>query len=247
VRIRSFRVIDVRTIETILPLDVPQYREPGLLTPVPPHSSWVRSFHWLESLLAMLATALICAIVAMVGLGVYVSGGPGDAIGDGMIIVGWAVLIGYELRLLYRIVRFYHKRLYPLPLLYAVAQPVRSSHPLRYLAATSWLVHALVGILAFTWLKLWIDFALAGPDLLQRWLGLAVDLMVLIAGAHACVMFILLALREAGAGSDVIQRAWSARFMIDLLIVGIAYIMSPVFTHWIIELVRLGYLAGPSR
>jgi hypothetical protein len=219
--IRAYRFLDPQLIQNLIPLrlatteshaDELSNRE--LIAPA------ARAIDWLESLLALLATALICAIVAFSGVSIYLNVGNATFVDDAAALLIWTILIVIELVLLVRVARFYQKRLYPLPLLYALAHEPPRFTLARLALAAFWLAHATAGVLAFAW----IDFSLSainrGRTAADRWLDDVVLLILVSAGAHASMTFFLLAARSIGATPRILRRLWTFRILIDLLVVG---------------------------
>src|SRR5262249_40160927 len=139
-KVTPLRQIDGRPSINPMPL-------PSTLAPSLPFLDWC------ESILSLVCVSLICVLAALSGVGIFIVTGRGDMGNDITGVVGCAAVMVIELLLLSRLVRFYAKRLYPLPLLYALAFEPPKLRLARWVVAAFWLAHGMLGIFAFSWLE----------------------------------------------------------------------------------------------
>ena len=233
--IRSYRFVDPQLVKDVVPVRLADVQSSAdelsdreIITPA------ARMIDWIESLLALLATALICLIVAFSGVSIYLNIGKAAAIYDVTALLTWAVLIAIEMILLVRFIRFYERRLYPLPLFYALAYDPPTAGPARLALAVFWLMHATAGVLSFAWAHYFFYTANLGRPTADHLLDDIVLLIFISAGAHASMTFFLLTARSAGATPRIVRNLWRFRVLIDLFVVGSVL----AFPEWILVLLR---------
>lgn len=247
--INAYHFLDPQLIKSVLPLRLVPPESPAdelsdreIILPA------ARALDWVESLLALLATFLICAIVAFSGISLYLGAGKGPLINDIVSLSVWAVLIGIEIVLLLRIVRFYNKRLYPLALLYALANEPPSHAAGRLALAAFWLTHGLAGISAFAYLQSFFVENSLRRSSVDRWFEEAILVLLVSAGAHASMMFFLLAARAAGGTPRILRRLWRFRIVLDAAVVSTVLLSPTWLPHLLRPLVmllrNLRYLLG---
>jgi hypothetical protein len=247
--IRSYRFVDMQLIKDVIPI-----RLAGPQTPrdeLADHEIMVpatRFISWMESLLSLMAAGLICTIVAFSGMSLYLNTGKTEGIEDIGALIAWGLLILIEVVLLLRIARFYQKRLYPLPLLYALAYEPPTAAVTRFALAGFWLAHAIAGVFAFAWVELFFFSINGGRGIRENWFNDMILLIFVWAGTHASMMFFLLTVRSGGATPRMLRRFWRFRVVIDISIVtGVALFpdMLLVLLRPISQLTRnLQYLIG---
>jgi hypothetical protein len=237
--IRSYRFVDPRLLDRIEAISGAAaqpltFRLPdisGVRAPVR------RAVDWLESILALTASALIAFLVALLGLGtfVYLGSSKSTPITDMALLGGWAVLLLFEIFLLLRLSWFFGRRLYPLPLLYALAkEPPRFTFS-RLAMGLIWLGHGFIGVIAFIWLEQIIRFTYEDQRTTFSLFAIIFGLIAVCAGAHASMMFFLLAARSIGATPQGVRRLWRLRLGVDLTVALIALLSAP----WLLQLVLL--------
>jgi hypothetical protein len=219
VRLRHFDVIAVSTIVRIETSSGARRfttadRLPAFFAPEQ------AALSWFESLLSVLACTVICFRCAKLGYDLFVNNtASGLGVGDYWLIAGWSGLIAFELFVLWRVLKIYGSRSFPIALNFSLAYRTPASSVFRFAMCLVWIAHVALGMWAFAWLSMWVGIAASLWDGMTQWLVRGIRLVIMFAGAHGLMLFALLAAKCAGVSQDGLRRLWGYRLAMDVALV----------------------------